>query len=349
MENTLQFDLNELVSKEIGAKITQLEKQKENLTNQNILLQGKISDLSARVENAKLPLAFLEMIRGAFNAIEADPRDKDDYHKHKNQKQFDFIENIMLNVFGIEKESQGWLSYRGDGNLYNYLAVNYYKSKQHLMGLLELLSDDPKHKTGIQFIRSFRMPYDWSKEEVISFLKDPGSCTNGSYIGISNFWFERGCGRNNCPYNLVLMSPFIVEDDVWDVLINQITIGLSNSTYFYSVYNYHKLSDERIKQLGDILIDKIDKKKSMVDYECPKAFLTNNFVNLSDKVLDFFYEQISDDNQFKTFNWEKFPVRYQHKYLLSKNIEDVLKIIGGYSCRWTIEEKESFLKAYFNK
>lgn len=342
----LQFDLNEVVSKEIQEEISGLEKQITSLQDQNKKYYSEIEQLKTKVETAKLPIALVTHLRNEFDKITADPKDSNDWHNRKNKNQFLFIEKLMLSLFNIKIEQNGFLSNRGNGNLYHYLAVNYYESKEQLLSVLPLLVNDQYSAQGIGFIKNFKMPKDWSKNEVLAFVKNPGTCTNGSYIGISQFWLERGAGTNNCPYNLVMMNPHISDEDVFEVILNGMKNVYSNYSYFYSLYNYHPFADEQINKLGEMAISTYAQIKS---YDNIKDFLKANLNRFNDKILDFLYQYADGDNQFRSLYWENFPVRYQQKFLMEKTMADVLKIITGYQCKWTEDQKQEFLKDYTNQ
>lgn len=342
----LQFDLNEVVSKEIQEEISGLEKQIESLQETNSKYYQEIQNLKANVETAALPISFVNHLRTEFEKITDDPKDSNDWQNRKNKNQFLFIEKLMLSLFNIKIEENGWLSSRGDGNLYTYLAVNYYSSREQLLSILPLLINNQHSAKGISFIKHFKMPKDWEKHEVLSFVKNPGSCTNSSYMGISQFWLERGAGTNNCPYNLVMLSPYILDEDVFDVILNGMKNIYSNYTYFYSLYNFHPLTDMQIEKLGTVAISTYASIKS---YDNVKTFLKDNLNRFNDGILDFLYQYADSDNQFRSLYWQNFPVRYQQIFLMEKTIDEVLKIITGYQCKWTDEQKQEFLKGYTNK
>lgn len=344
--DALQFDLNEIVSKEVNDRISSLEKTIESLQESNSKYYKENQNLKSEIETAKLPIELVKYLRGEFDKITDDPKDNNYWHNRRNENQFLFIEKLMLSLFNVKIEQNGWLSSRGDGNLYHYLAVNYYQSKDLLLSILPLLVKNQYSDQGIAFIRHFKMPKDWSKAEVLAFVKNPGSCTNSSYMGISQFWIERGAGTNNCPYNLVMMNPHILDEDVFEVILNGMKNIYGNYSYFYSLYNYHPLTSEQISKMGEMVIQTYANSKQ---YENVKSFLTANLKLFNDTILEFLYQYADNDNQYRALFWENFPVRYQQKFLMSKTISEVLKTMNNYNCKWNDEEKESFLKDFTNK
>jgi hypothetical protein len=339
----LEFDLNEVVSKAVSAKIADLEKQVSDHSQQTSNYHNEISKLKKQVRDAKLTLAFITMLRDEFAAIESDPREPNDYQKYKSQKQYLYIEELMKVLFNKLPENGGWHSSRGEGNLKSYLAVNFYSSKDILLSILPLILPDDKTAEIISFIKDFKMPYDWDKSQVLTFVKNPGTCTNGSYIGISNFWIERGAGTNNCPYNLVMMNKQFLDEDVLEVVFNGLGNQYSNYSYFLSLYNYHQLSDELINRFTKS-INAYSSKAST--FENVKKFVVDNLKRFNDENINHYYSNITDNNQYNTFYYDKFPVSYQHKYLLTRPVSVVLSNLTGHRCQWTEQEKINFLKEY---
>src|SRR5205085_11523579 len=103
MENTLQFDLNEIVSKEINSKISTLESTIESLQSEIRKKDLVVYQLREQVKNSELSLSFITNLREEFSKIIATPKTKDCYGNSKTRNQFNFIENVLLNLFNIKK------------------------------------------------------------------------------------------------------------------------------------------------------------------------------------------------------------------------------------------------------
>ena len=146
------------------------------------------------------------------------------------------------------------------------------------------------------------------------------------------------------PHDLIMKNPFILEKDVFDVLINSINKKASNYYYLFSLPIHNKnISEDQIIKMGECLKGL---PLSVLDYADVKQFINNNLKLFNNNTLDYLYSLTKSDNQFNTLHWEKFPDKYQMKFLKSKDMNEVLKILTNYSCTWTIEQKESFLKEY---
>lgn len=340
---TLQFDLNELVSKEIGLKIESLEKRLEQ--SQKIIQEKntQICDLQKKVKKSETVLSIIDFLRTKYSEIKEGIHDKGDWYDSRAKLKFLFIEKIMLNFYGISKEANGWLSSRSCGSLAGYLAVNYYKNKQQVIDLLKVFGDDDK---SVNFIESFKMPYDYPKEDAVNYVKDPKYNTNGCIFGISQYWVESGCGKSNMPHSLIQMNPLILEDDVFSELINSINKKVSNFYYLFGLPEYNRPSEKQIQLMGETLIDMPTKhfKEDTI-----KRFIKNNLCKFNDKTLDYLYGLTTAENQFSLLHWENFPTEYQMKYLNSLPFDKVWVTLNNYSCKWTTDDKEKFLKKYLNK
>lgn len=343
--NILDIDLNELVSKEVSEKIEGLEKQLQKSYEENRKLAKQVDELKLRGKDAKITNSLLDHIRTSFLAIEADKPDKDGWFDSKQKKQFLFVEKVLLNLFGIAKEQNGWYCSRHDGSLSVHLAVNFYKNKQTVIDLLTVIKADSAKE--INFIKAFQMPYDYPLQDVLNYVKAPKYNTNGCIFGIGQYWIEYGAGLQNMPHNLIMQNPLILTPDVFKVLLDTAKSGQGESHYLFSLPVYNKdISEAQVKQLGECLLSVPPKWLTYDDF---KRFLSDNLTRFNNKTLDYLYGLMTADNQYKTLHWENFPQEYQHRFLKSQPFEDILKIITGYSCKWTVEQKELFLKEYTNK
>ena len=339
MKNALQFDLNEIVSKEINEKIDSLENELELEKNKNLKQNQEIYVLNNKLKESKNILNLLDYLRTEFSKIKQSESDKNGWYDSKQKNQFLYIEKILLDIFNIEKESNGWTCNRNDGNLCTHLAINYYSKKEIVIDLLKIIMNDCTKE--ISFIKSFKMPYDYSKDEVIKFVSNPQFNTNGAIFGISDLWIEYGANEKNMPYDLIMKNNYILEDDVFNKLLETIKQQKSNYHYLFAITKYNNnITDEQIIKLGELLINI---PESVLNYDNLEHFIKNNLYKFNKKTLDYLYSKVSDDNQYKTLYWQNFPVEYQQKYLLSKDLEQILKLLTDYRCKWNLEEKQSFI------
>lgn len=343
MEYTLLFDLNEIVSERINEELASLKETIRNQSVEILSLRKEARENEVKLSNVEHTNILLLKLRENFNGIASSKPDESGWYNSKQKNQYTFIKTIMNDLFGVTEQYGGWKSHRGDGTLKAYLAVNFYDHKDAVINLLKVLKSDSKND--IQFINDFVMPYDYPKEMVLEYVKSPQYNTNGAIFDVSNFWIESGCGKSNMPHNLIMKNPHIVSDDVFSELINSINKKVSEYNWLFSVGKYNEnVGENQIQMLGECLVTTPTNKWS---YDNVKEFINRNLTSFNKTTLDFLYSKISDDNQFSMLHWEKFPVEYQYQYLMDKPIKQILKLLENYSCKWTDEEKEVFLKQYF--
>lgn len=342
MENLLEINLNEIATKHISEKIEYLEKQLEDTRNKNIEQYNEIASLKKQVDNSKVALGLLDHLRDEFSKIKQSEERDGGWFDSKEKNQFVFIENVLLNIFNIKKEANGWYCHRYEGSLATHLAVNFYSNKDVVINLLKIFMKDSVK--AVSFIDSFKMPFDYSKDEVIRYVKNPEYNTNGCIFGINQYWVERGAGKSNMPHDLIMKNPFILNDDVFELLLNSIRKKVANFYYLFALPKHNKnISKEQIVALGECLVSI---GAASINQEDIKMFISDNLKNFNNNTLDFLYNLVRSDNQFNTLHWEKFPNEYQMRFLKSKKLDEVLRLITCYSCTWTTEQKEVFLREF---
>ena len=342
-DNDMSIDLSEFISKKVGNKISKLEEKIVELEHKQESdyvekknLNAKVRDLETKNNNIlqdnTSSLFLLSYLKDNFNNIEPTPRDKDGYgQKSKTQNQYIYIENIMKNIFNVNPDYQNGF-FCPDFKV--SLSVNFYSNRDVLVNLLDILLTDNKYAI-IGFIKSFKMPFDYNKEDVIEYVKSPRYNTNGAIFGISSHW---GGGKGNMPHDLIMKNPFILEDDVFDMMLETIKSKKDNHGYLFSLPIYNKnISDEQIIKLGECLIG-----IRINDYH--SKFIEQNILKFNDETVDYLFSSLTCDNPYRLLHWGKFPVKYQYKYLLIEPIDVVLKHFSDYSCKWTTEQKDEFLK-----
>lgn len=336
----LGIDLNEVASKAIQERLQELEdKNKEledmahELSKENVSLKNQIIQSEQDTEKVN---TFLENVRRVYKDLKPIPEKENSFGKDLKRVKFDFIQNIMSFVFGINPE----YGYEHDGGLASNLSANYYNNKKELLFVLDMLDADQSWGKSIkEHIIGFVHPKDYTKDQVLKYVERPHYNTNGSFNGYSTL--IKGWG---IPHNFIQSSPFIKEPEVFEKILETINKRRGEFRLLFQTYKYSKLSDEQIQQLGESVMPFIKGCGDEI-----KAFITDNLTKFKKETVDFIFDNYAHhDNQFRMFHWDKFPIEYQYRYLLERPIGEVLSIINHYSCKWTVEEKDIFLKQYYN-
>ena len=223
----LNIDLNEIASQAISEKVSSLQSYIESLEKKIYLHVTKITELEKEKKDYESIMPLLNRIREMYAAIKSSEPDSGGWYESKAKLQYKFIKAVLSVFYGINQEQNGWYSHRSDGNLKTHLAVNY-NSRPKVCELLRILYDNSE--ADVNFIMGFKMPYDWNKEKIKAHVINPKYNTNGSMIGISEFWINSGAGESNVPHDLIMKSPYILEDDIFGAVL--ITIKNQRSEWY---------------------------------------------------------------------------------------------------------------------
>jgi len=342
--------MNDLLNVDLNALVTiAVRKQLEQLENDLSLTREKLRNSEEMVANLGKELyavskfsTIANSIRKAYAAIKRGPEDKYGNFDSVHKQRFYFIANLMKVLYRVETKLQ-WINVHNDGKLETYLAVAFYEHKENVISLLSILLDEPDHV--IEFIRNFVMPYDYDKADIVEFVRNPHGCTNGVYFGVSQYWMEHGAGRKYTPYDLLMQSPYIVEDDVFQILVNTIISGKSNSRELLAVAEYNALiTDDQIAVLGDCLPRFTG---HWFEHKTVKSFIKNNILKFNNSALDFLCTKAST-NEYSTVYWYNFPPEYQVKILRGMSFDSLSSALFKTYCTIPVEEKKALLREVLN-
>jgi len=335
MENYIEIDLNELITKDIREKITNFEETISRLQKCTREQASSIKNLELELyeKNSlyKNSLFLIEALRDSWQSLQVSS-----YENKRvaiDQIRYAFLRDAMNLLFGVKEEFNGYL---GRGYLWKHLAINFYHNKENLKTLLLITGQD----IPIDLIDSFRMPEDFTRDEILTYVKNPHYCTNGENYGLSIYYMESSKG--NVPHDLLQANKYILDDEVFKEIITTLNTHRGDYLYLYTIPQYANISDEMISIMGTTLLNQ---DSLLVD--SIKHFICENMLKFNKETLDFLYRKISSNNQFRLFYWLNFPVEYQQKYLKEKSLNRVLELLN--KCNWTLEEKELFLKDYLSK
>lgn len=338
--NLLGIDLNEVANEAISKKINDLEAENDLLGTDIAALKSQLRTVNKKFEeyksNSKLVMTVFQNIRNTYAALKSAPETRDSYAKSLDMVKYEFIRDIMLFIFGV-KEAHGYVK----GSLGRNLAANFYDNKNDVISILDLLGQEENHFQSVQSkIREFVHPKDFTKEQVMKYAKSPNYNTNGNHNGYDPL--IKGYG---IPHDMIQSNPIMIEDDVFTEVIESIRNRRGTYNLLFDMHKNASLSDSQIKLMGDLVpVLLLEKRKS----DEMTRFTEKNLHKFNDSTIRVLFDNYaSKDNQFKTFHWEKFPVKYQHEYLLKRPIQEVLGVISHYSCSWSDKEKDEFLKRYY--
>lgn len=331
----LQYEIDQEVELQVKNVKEQLKNQKE-ITN----------NVKKELSNLKKEIAFKRK-----NSI------LDKYSKNitieNAHKFFDMFFTPTNKVSGIDTSDKAsdWFS----------ILVKYYDNKNEVIDILECFDISGFNSS---WARSFRMPYDWNKEELTAFFKKPDvMCqTNGCYLDSNvGFWKRVAIGRapleqisngmsfSGIPLQLILQNKLIVEDSyLFNKIINWDYTSYSKHIYFLAIVKFQTLKPEQ----NDLILKKIlgltKKAKSFQHIrtsvtECLKNVKDVNLLNMvfKDEELNISISYFPDFYKNKIYksmdmNEDHFRTIKQSKHIFSK--EEYSNLVNEY--------KEFILNSY---
>lgn len=226
------------------------------------------------------------------------------------------------------------------------LICKYYHNRTEILDIM-----DTFNQSYPEWYRTFKLPFDYNKEELIKIMKYnkftmTNSCYFEGYIGFYYEWMKVHHGNldsqlNNkttyssdlyIPFDLLLRNPLWLEDDMFDLLLEK--IKPYGKEEFYYICQYQKLSNEQQIKLGKKLTNRTYKDYvSVVFNNCPA-------VKESPEIVSNFSDRIND-NSYSVFYFARFPEKYQIEYI-KKNIKELES--SWSSDIWRILEKSTISK-----
>lgn len=341
MNNLLGVDLNEIVSEQVASQLEAQEKEIDRYRELYYDEQRKRAFAEQELSKADLQVSLVKSIQKGYEELKAKPETENEHKKNLAEVRFDYIKRVVSSLSGKPIDFH-WIH---DGGLQYNLAVGFYDHKGILLPILSLIGADSKM---VNEIRAFKMPYDWEKENIMAYVKNPHYCTNGALFGErSRYWVEYGCKITNCPHDLLQRNPAILEEDVFEEVIKTLKSNHPERWHLYAIpkYNQH-LSLEQVQQIGECLIGL---KQGDFKNDGVEQFTSKWMKSFTESTLEYLFQFISSDNQFRMFHWENFPFEYQQRYLKSRTFQQLLTITGNYSCKWTEKQKEDMYRIWMEE
>jgi len=215
---------------------------------------------------------------------------------------------------------------------FKYL-FHFYEDREKLFNLMDLFG--VKYPT---WAKNYKMPYDYSEEELGLFIKHIGDhyvCNSCIFKENTSFFWgtvkrhhgdTRGILNNGqyteIPWQLTLSNPLWATDNLFSKILEVIKSKKSNSEYFFAIQTYIQITDaqaiEMMKllpknNLDDIHIEFLKNNKKLIK-ECP-YFVENFKHNINDIPSSIFY-------------YLNYPLENQKEYIRNlKDFEFRMKLI----------------------
>lgn len=325
------LDLNQLVSDFINKKTAELNDSVESLNDiikeKNIVISKQKKDLDIAVSTNKIS-TLVKAQYGRLNMYE-------DGTLQINKKYL-FIKNFMESIFDVKPFRN---SYSNKNSLGLTLIYNYYHFKDLLIELLDFVGESENLKF---FIKNYTFPCDFNKNEIYDFVKKPYPSNRELTAGLSDTWDG---SKADIPYPLYFENQYILDDDVFDTIINGLSTFNLSRDFFYIYEHNSAISGEQIKRMGNTLL--VYKNSLSIPSDLTN-FIDDNMEKFSSDVLDFLFLNASS-KKFNRYYFNKFPYQYKEKFLYSKSTSELMDILNGDNNIFSNIERDLFLNKYFKR
>jgi hypothetical protein len=343
LENLLDIDLNNVVTKAVSDKIGALESEINRL-NQRVSRQFiEIDDLKKKAKMAAIANGMIDKLRATYAGIKDVKDHNGNITTNSSQGQYTFIRKIAELVYGITLEESLVSS------LYSHTSIAY-AARDHKDAVCEILSMVEVSNwcaDKINEIRLFRMPSAYSMGEVKAFIQKLPYGYNGNRFGGIRAWIEDRFGANYMPYDMIMKSPYFVSDECFSLVVESIKAKKAYSEDLFALPMYNgAVTDDQIKTLGSLAVD-IPIKGHQTDSAHGK-FIAKYLHQFHKTDIDKLFEKINlSTTDWSALYWGIFPVEYQMKAFRKMAFKALTELLGNHSGRFTVDNREAIYADWF--
>ena len=232
------------------------------------------------------------------------------------------------------------------------LIFEYYNNKNDILNICDTLNI--KYP---DWYKTYKMPYEYDVDTIKLFLKKIekayvcNSCIYNENIGffycnIKQYENENELIKNemyhDIPWQLFLKNKFLLNEDIWETVLDKIKKEKSNSYYFFAIDLYQKLDDNKLKQLFDLAI----KSRHAEAKDFIKRHM--DLLKYHKDIAKQFKEKISFE-KYKGVHFSSFPKDIQIEYLKTLSIINLNTALEDTRCELTNVEKRNLMIEAVNK
>lgn len=304
--NEFQEIIENLVKKETDRRVKEIKDEYAESVKKNKEYRKKIKTIEKEKDNLSTTVKSINNFKIFSNMIT--------------------IDNIeaLFNLLNLKKETAPIDSFDSEKNNPCFKILwKFYPDREKVFQLFEMF--DIKYDKSM---KNFVIPYEYTKNQVLQFVKTSSRryITNGNIFSHNTRWFYENLKSSNfsttntlelsrysnaIPWQLLLKNKYILDDDVFDEILNQIKLNHGNSCYFYKIIDFHELNNEQLEQMALLLPTE---RRRINDTH--KNFISKN-VNILKTLplmVDSFSKEIND-NQYTAFYFANYPDDYQVEYI----------------------------------
>ncbi|MFB5758899.1 hypothetical protein [Paenibacillus medicaginis] len=261
-------------------------------------------------------------------------KDYDDLKKKQGQTEDFLIFQSLINESNITallsslKLKQTDISFDGMHDecipVWFKLVCWYYEDRERLFRLFDLFAIPYP-----SWARKFKLPFDYNENELDLIFEKLGRmyvCNGCLFSGNMGFFYKEisrhkgdlsdlltKSSYSEIPWNLLLQNKLLVTDKFFNKIIDSLSKGATNSTYFFRIQDYQQISEDQVVSMFNYL-----PKGNF--YDDHKRFIENNkkIIKMKPELADKFKEKIND-NQYSAFYYLNYPLHMQIEFVKNYN------------------------------
>ena len=227
------------------------------------------------------------------------------------------------------------------------ILTQWYSHKNEMIQIMDSLGiPTPKN------VSNFRLPIDWTEEELDIFfdtIYNHVNCNCCTYSGNLRFWGDSSlqdvktqCNRSysEIPWQYVLRNPRL-KNEKYLAAIGKGAYSSKSLNYskFFRIDTYQELNDEQIK----VIIDNMEYQRMHKSDEIDRFLLKHINLISNEYFLDNIYDRFSDSYSFEYDNCIlDMPYKYAYKWLTTHK-NKAIQLLDKYPEHFTEEQRREII------
>ena len=345
-ESTLDYIIQDLVDNvkrqvidESNSEISFIINENKKLKEENEELQKSINDITSQNNDNNLFDSIWGSIKN--NLMKKVPLEE---QLAKNNKVYDFL-SLIYDKDYVEKLDANTPLWIG-------ILTQWYSHKNEMIQIMQSLAiSTPKN------ISNFRLPVDWTEEELDTFfdtIYNHTNCNGCTYEGNLRFWSDSSledvktqCNRSysEIPWQYVLRNPLLKNEKYLAAIGKGAYLSkCSNYFKFFKIETYQDLTDEQIK----VIIDNMEYQKMNKSDEIDTFLLKHIDLISNEHFLNRIYDRFNNSYSFEVYDCVlNIPYKYAYKWL-TEHKNKAIQFLDKYPEHFTQEQRKEIITKIFN-
>ena len=324
---------------ESNSEIKSILNENAKLKKENKELQKSINDITSQNNDNNLFESIWGNIKN--NLMKKVPPEK---QFAKNNEIYDFLSLIYDKdyVEEVDTNTPLWIG----------ILTQWYSHKNEMIQIMDSLGiPTPKN------VSNFRLPVDWTEEELDIFfdtIHNHVNCNCCTYSGNLRFWGDSSlqdvktqCNRSysEIPWQYVLRNPRLKNEKYLAAIgKGAYSSKYSNYSKFFRIDTYQELNDEQIK----VIIDNMEYQRMHKSDEIDRFLLKHINLISNENFLDKIYDRFNDSYSFEYDNCIlDMPYKYAYKWL-TEHKNKAIQFLYKYNEHFTQEQRREIITKIFD-